>query len=85
MRLLQTYVVYCRFCPSRSELIERIVHSTARVPLIVSDVLVLGITWVKMWRNWKDATRLDASISLATCLLRNGESATWQCCTDFSP
>ena len=40
--------------------------------LLLQDVLVLGLTWIKTYRQWRDSRRANIFPSLSQCLLRDG-------------
>ncbi|GJE88910.1 hypothetical protein PsYK624_049980 [Phanerochaete sordida] len=40
--------------------------------LIASDVIVLVITWLKTYRQWREARRIHLHLSMSSCLLRDG-------------
>ena len=44
-----------------------------RIPLIVADVLVICLTWIKTWNQVREGRRLGMRIPLSTCILRDGE------------
>lgn len=46
-----------------------------RGSLIVADIIVLVATWMKTFRQWLDARRLNMPLSVSTCLLGDGECA----------
>lgn len=43
-----------------------------RLPLIISESLVVGLTWAKTYRVFLTGHRLGVASSLTTCLLRDG-------------
>ncbi|EKM57575.1 uncharacterized protein PHACADRAFT_192722 [Phanerochaete carnosa HHB-10118-sp] len=43
-----------------------------RIPLIVADVLILILTWMKTHRQYREAKLLNIKSPLATCLIRDG-------------
>lgn len=45
----------------------------SRCPLVLADMIVLVITWMKTWRKWREAMHLNSPFSVTTCLLRDGE------------
>ncbi|EKM57688.1 uncharacterized protein PHACADRAFT_206567 [Phanerochaete carnosa HHB-10118-sp] len=44
----------------------------ARGSLILADTIVLALTWIKTFGNWRQARSVNVQVSLTTCLLRNG-------------
>lgn len=40
--------------------------------LLLQDILVLCLTWMKTYRKWTDARRVKVSVSVLECLLRDG-------------
>ncbi|EKM57679.1 uncharacterized protein PHACADRAFT_206559 [Phanerochaete carnosa HHB-10118-sp] len=43
-----------------------------RSSLVLADTIVLVLTWIKTFGNWRRARSVNAQVSLATCLLRDG-------------
>ncbi|EKM48828.1 uncharacterized protein PHACADRAFT_266071 [Phanerochaete carnosa HHB-10118-sp] len=43
-----------------------------RGSLVLADTIVLVLTWIKTFGNWKTTRRLNIKVSLTTCLLRDG-------------
>lgn len=44
-----------------------------RIPVITADALVLLSTWLKTFRQIREARRLRMRVSIAECLLRDGK------------
>ena len=44
-----------------------------RGTLILQDLLVLLLTWVKTFRVWQGAKKTKVHVAISTCLLRDGE------------
>lgn len=44
-----------------------------RVPVIVADVLVLILTWVKTYSQVMNARKAGQTMSVSLCLLRDGQ------------
>ncbi|GJE85275.1 hypothetical protein PsYK624_013540 [Phanerochaete sordida] len=47
---------------------------TTRGCLLVSHTIVLVLTWLKTYSQWREARRCKLNVSVSTCLLRDG---TW--------
>ncbi|EKM57661.1 uncharacterized protein PHACADRAFT_206542 [Phanerochaete carnosa HHB-10118-sp] len=45
---------------------------TTRGSLILADAIVLTLTWIRTFRHWRNARRVNVGVSLTTCLLRDG-------------
>ncbi|EKM57578.1 uncharacterized protein PHACADRAFT_206475 [Phanerochaete carnosa HHB-10118-sp] len=43
-----------------------------RIPLIVADLLVLVLTWMKTYRQYREARALNIKSPLTTCLIHDG-------------
>lgn len=43
--------------------------------VVFADVLVLIVTWVKTFKQWKEARQLNMSLSVTRLLLRDGTSS----------
>ncbi|EKM57583.1 uncharacterized protein PHACADRAFT_206478 [Phanerochaete carnosa HHB-10118-sp] len=52
--------------------IVRELSLVTRVPLIAADLLVLVLTWMKTYRQYKEARSLNIKSPLATCLIHDG-------------
>ena len=52
-----------------------VVHLTTRISLIAMDFLVLVLTWVKTFSQWRESRRVGISRSITESLLRDGKSA----------
>ena len=61
-------------CLASSYVDNLAVSLATRVPVIVADALVLVLTWMKTYQQVRDARRLNISLSVTTCLVRDGES-----------
>ncbi len=48
--------------------------STTRTAVIIGDILVLAVTWMKTVYLYKEAIRMKVEAPLATLLLREGKS-----------
>ena len=46
----------------------------ARSSLVTADTIVLALTWIKTFKNWNEARRLNLELSVSTCILRDGKS-----------
>ena len=44
-----------------------------RGSMVAADLIVLVLTWIKTFRNWNEARRLNVELSVSTCLLRDGK------------
>ncbi|EKM57608.1 uncharacterized protein PHACADRAFT_251322, partial [Phanerochaete carnosa HHB-10118-sp] len=44
-----------------------------RSSLILADTIVLVLTWIKTFGNWRRARSVNVQVSLTTCLLRDGQ------------
>lgn len=51
---------------------SNIMTYATRACLILSDVLVLIVTWIKTFGQWRSARQANVRVSLTTCLLRDG-------------
>ncbi|EKM49822.1 uncharacterized protein PHACADRAFT_201525 [Phanerochaete carnosa HHB-10118-sp] len=49
-----------------------VVVYASRGSLVLSDTIVLVLTWIKTFGEWARARRLKVKVSLTTCLLRDG-------------
>lgn len=47
---------------------------TTRAAMMLADILVVVITWIKTFKEWNTARQLKLSLSVTTCLLRDGKS-----------
>ncbi|EKM57677.1 uncharacterized protein PHACADRAFT_206557 [Phanerochaete carnosa HHB-10118-sp] len=45
---------------------------TNNISLVLADTIVLVMTWIKTFGNWRRARSVNVQMSLATCLLRDG-------------
>ncbi|EKM57660.1 uncharacterized protein PHACADRAFT_251424 [Phanerochaete carnosa HHB-10118-sp] len=70
-----------------------LIYST-RGSVILADTIVLVLTWIKTFRHWRNARRVNLGVSLTTCLLRDGQAllainiaelVTFDPATDTSP
>lgn len=43
--------------------------------VVLSDLIVVGVTWQKTFRQWREGRRLNVPLSISTCLLRDGACA----------
>ncbi len=41
--------------------------------MIAADILVLVLTWMKTYRNYKEATRVGLQAKVSSLLLRDGK------------
>lgn len=57
-----------------SDEVNTIFLFTTRGAAVLSDALVLILTWMKTYRQWNHARKAKLKLSLSTCLLRDG---TW--------
>lgn len=62
----------CLQTPYFDERVENILLFCTRIPLIVADALVLLLTWVKTYRQYREAKSLKIESPLATCLVQDG-------------
>lgn len=46
---------------------------TTRAALVVLDSLVLVLTWMKTFQQWKQSRHLNLPPSIAACFLRDGK------------
>lgn len=68
----QMYVEYSKIRDQNDTDFPLVLYLT-RVSLIVVDTLMLVLTWNKTYRQWKESRRLGISVSVSTCLLRDGK------------
>lgn len=63
------------FKKSPSQTLRRIqtVSLVTRIAVIIGDILVLAVTWVKTAESYKEARRLNLRAPLVTMLFRDGE------------
>jgi hypothetical protein len=52
-----------------------IVDYVTRGSVILADIIVVVITWVKTYRQWQEGQRLKMSVSLPILLLRDCETS----------
>ncbi|GJE90431.1 hypothetical protein PsYK624_065640 [Phanerochaete sordida] len=52
-------------------ILARLVYIT-RSSLLAGDTVVLAVTWLRTFNQWREARRLNVSLSVSTCLLRDG-------------
>lgn len=69
--------------------ITRAVLNAASSCMVLSEVIVVLVTWSKTFKVWKESRRLGVPISITTCLLRDGESPVYpsshEAALTFSP
>lgn len=51
-----------------------IVNLATGLAIIVLDVIVLVVTWIKTFGHVREASRIGVNVSLSAILLRDGES-----------
>lgn len=49
-----------------------VVYSTDGANTLAS-VIVLVLTWIKTFRQWNEARKMNLMLSISACLLRDGE------------
>lgn len=55
-------------------LIRHTVLFITRGCVFAGDLLTLVLTWIKTFRQWREARTLNMRLSISTCLLRDGKS-----------
>lgn len=68
------YVLHCSGKTTVADV--GLVTLASRISLVVSDLMVLGATWVKTIRTVHKARRLNMQVPLSKVLLRDGECYT---------
>ncbi|EKM57682.1 uncharacterized protein PHACADRAFT_251462, partial [Phanerochaete carnosa HHB-10118-sp] len=57
------------FSPQADNILTYITRSS----LVLADTIVLVLTWIKTFGNWRRARSVNVQVSLTTCLLRDGQ------------
>lgn len=61
----------------RTVLLNAVINTFAvalasRVPVIISEAIILGVTWKKTFYSRRNLLQIQATTSLTQCLLRDG-------------
>lgn len=67
-----TKMQVCYQVYSVSPQVDHMMLFITHVPIIVGEVLIIIFTWLKTYRQLREAKRLRMSLTLSTCLIRDG-------------